>query len=146
MTTRTPTPATSATVPDPTADGATVVDTFLHAVTSGTGIPVEIYAPGATLDATVPGWRLSAEGGDAIAAQYRSWFADPAAFEELERSPLPDGEAVVYLLTWTEEGVPHAGHHCHLFRLDDDGLIASDTVFCGGRWSATLLAEMGAAS
>ncbi len=44
-----------------------------------------------------------------------------------------------------ENGVPHAAHHMHLLRVAD-GRIVSDTVMCGGRWPAGLLAEMEAAS
>jgi hypothetical protein len=120
------------------------VDLFLAAVVDGKGIPVELYASDATLDATVPNWRFTARGPEAIAAEYRRWFGFPAAFEELSRFPLPDGEVVTYLLTWVESGVPHAAHHCHLLVVGDDGQIKSDVVFCGGRWPAGLLAEMAA--
>ena len=44
-----------------------------------------------------------------------------------------------------ERGVPYAAHHCHIFVIDDAGLIVEDRVFCGGRWDAALLAEMEAA-
>lgn len=126
-------------------DGATsTVDVFLAAVVAGEGIPVELYAPDAMLDATVPDWRFTVAGPEAIAAEYGRWFASPGAFEELRRAPTPDGEVVTYLLTWTESDVPHAAHHCHVLTLGDDGRIASDVVFCGGRWPAGLLAEMAA--
>jgi hypothetical protein len=123
----------------------TCIDLFLDAVTSGTGIPSELYAADANLDATVPGWRMSATGGDAIAATYARWFADPAEFDELDRQPVAGGEVVRYLLTWNEHGVPHAAHHCHLLATDADGRITSDTVFCGGRWDAGRLAQMAGA-
>jgi SnoaL-like domain len=125
---------------------ATTIDSFLAAVAEGNGIPVDLYSPDAVLDATVPNWRFMRHGPEAIAAEYRQWFGSPGSFEELNRSPLPDGEAVTYLLTWTESGVPHAAHHCHILVLDDDGRIASDRVFCGGRWPAGLLAQMAAQS
>jgi len=51
----------------------------------------------------------------------------------------PDG-----MKTWTEGGVPHAVHHVHVLAVGD-GRITADTVMCGGRWSAALLAEMEAA-
>jgi hypothetical protein len=121
---------------------ATAVNSFLLAVASGDGIPAELYAPDAVLDATVPNWRYATVGADAIATEYSRWFAAPAAFEELTRSVIDGGEVVTYLLTWVEEGVPHAAHHCHLIGVDEDGRIASDTVFCGGRWPASLLAQM----
>jgi hypothetical protein len=38
--------------------------------------------------------------------------------------------------------VPHGAHHVHVLTTDAEGRIATDTVFCGGRWNATLLAQM----
>ena len=120
----------------------TSTDRFLDAVRAGEGIPADLYADDAVLDATVPGWRMTATGGAAIAATYARWFADPAEFAELWREPVPGGEVVRYVLTWEEHGVPHAAHHCHLLTLDAAGRISADTVFCGGRWDAALLAQM----
>ena len=67
-------------------------------------------------------------------------------FDELRRYPVQGGpaEVVEYTLSWTENGVPHAGHHLHLLTVRDDRIV-SDMVFCGGRWPAALLAEMEAA-
>lgn len=126
--------------------GAGVVDAFLEAVAGGWGPGrAALYTPDATLDATVPNWRFSVAGAEAIASQYATWFRHPGRFEEVERRASPDGEVVTFLLTWEEEGVPHAAHHCHVLSLAADGRIAADRVFCGGRWPAALLAEMGAA-
>lgn len=136
--TTTPTPSTS----HPSEPTTSVVDRFLAAVAGGVGIPADLYADDAHLDATVPGWRLTVDGPEAITTEYGRWFAAPGRFEELGRSPVADGEVVTYLLTWVEDGVPHAAHHCHQLRLDESGRIASDTVFCGGRWDAALLAQM----
>lgn len=122
------------------------VERFLDAISRGGGIPVELFAADAVLDATVPGWRFTVSGAAAVAAQYGQWFADPAAFEELERLPFDGGEAVTYLLTWSERGIPHAAHHCHLLRYDGQGRIIGDRFFCGGRWEAGLLAKMAAAN
>jgi hypothetical protein len=120
----------------------TILDRFLDAVRCGAGIPADLLAAGAELDATVPGWRLRRSGAEAVAAQYSQWFADPATFEELDRQAFPGGAVVTYLLAWEEGGVPHAARHCHVLRFDGDGLIAEDRFFCGGRWDAALLAEM----
>ena len=147
--TSTPTaPLPSPVATDVRPPGSATVDRFLEAVCAGTGIPTELYAPDAILDATVPGWRMSARGGEAIARQYQGWFADPGSFEELTRLPVDggQGEVVTYLLTWIEHGVPHAAHHGHLIRFAPDGRIAADTVFCGGRWPAGLLAQMAEAN
>jgi hypothetical protein len=121
------------------------IDEFLTAVETATIASCEAWSQNAVLDATVPNWRLQATGADAIRAEYGRWFADRAVFEELNRHPVPDiGEIVEYTLRWTENGVPHAAHHMHLLTVRDDHIV-SDLVFCGGRWPATLLAEMEAA-
>lgn len=122
------------------------MDAFLEAVRSGDGIPESLYAPDASVDATVPNWRFTIRGPSAIAAEYGRWFNALGTFEELERVPFADGEVVSYLLSWVEGGVPHAAHHCHRLTVDGGGRIVSDKVFCGGRWSAALLAEMAEAT
>ena len=80
-----------------------------------------------------------------IAAEYSSWFASPSVLESLERLPVDGGEVVRYLHTFDVGGQPHAAHHVHLLQVRDDR-IASDTVFCGGRWGPEVLAEMGPAA
>lgn len=133
---------TTATVPSRLSS---TVDRFLNAVLGGTRVPADVFAADVVLDATVPGWRFTSRGPEAVARQYGTWFAAPAAFEELERLPVEGGEVVTYLLTWEENGVPHAAHHCHVLRFDRDGCIVQDRFFCGGRWDAARLAEMAAA-
>jgi hypothetical protein len=129
-----------------------VVDQFLHAIENAAIPACDAWSADATLDATVPNWRLHAVGADAIRAEYSRWFADQAHFDELRRYSFGDGASelveytlVEYTLSWQENGVPHAGHHMHLLTVRD-GAIVSDTVFCGGRWPASLLADMEAAS
>jgi len=122
------------------------VDRFLAAICSGDGLPQDFFAPDVVLDATVPDWRFMVRGPEAVAGQYSAWFGDVAAFEELDRWAITGGEVLTYLLTWEEGGTPHAAHHCHLLRFDGEGRIAGDQFFCGGRWDATLLAEMAAAN
>lgn len=120
------------------------VGRFLAAV-EGARVPdCDAWADDAVLDATVPNWRLTRRGADAIRAEYERWFADPGRFEQLRRIPTPGGEVVEYLLTWEEQDVPHAAHHVHILEVDEDRIVA-DTVMCGGRWPASLLAEMEAA-
>ena len=121
------------------------VDRFLDAIGAGTGVPAQVLAEDIVIDATVPDWRFTVRGSQAVARQYREWFAVPAKFEELERFQVTGGEVVTYLLTWEENGVPHAAHHCHVLRLDGNGCIAQDRFFCGGRWDAARLAEIAAA-
>ena len=119
----------------------TAVDQFLAAIQAGTIAGCGAWSADAVLDATVPNWRFQLTGPDAIRSEYAKWFGDPGTFEDLRRLPTQDGEVLDYTLTWTEAGVPHAAHHAHILTVED-GLIAADTVLCGGRWPASLLAEM----
>ncbi len=123
-----------------------VIDTFLDAIERGAIGDCDAWSADATLDATVPNWRMQLYGADAIRGEYGRWFADPGRFEELRRYPAAGGitEIVEYTLSWSENGVPHAAHHLHVLTVRDDRIVA-DTVFCGGRWPASLLAEMEAA-
>ena len=122
------------------------VDTFLKAIEAAAIADCDAWSDDATLDATVPNWRLQAAGPDAIRAEYQQWFASPGTISELRRGQLAGGgaEVVEYTLSWSENGVPHAAHHMHLLTVRDDRIVA-DTVMCGGRWPAALLAEMEAA-
>ena len=123
-----------------------VIETFLKAIESAAIPSCDAWSEDATLDATVPNWRLHAAGPEAIRAEYARWFADPGSVRDLRRCPLGDGtgEVIEYTLSWQENGVPHAAHHMHLLTIRGDKIVA-DTVMCGGRWPASLLAEMEAA-
>lgn len=119
------------------------VDTLLAGIEAG-AVPEGLFSEDALLDATVPNWRFSARGADAVREELNRWYADPGTFEELRRLPLPDGELVEFTLSWEERGVPHLCHQAHILRVSA-GQVVSDTAFCGGRWPAPLVAEMAAA-
>ena len=122
------------------------VDSFVAAVESATMPKLEgVFAENAVLDATVPNWRFTVRGDEGIRSELASWYAAAGRFEELTRTPLPDGELVEFVLTWTEDGVPYTCHQAHRLRVSSDR-ISSDTVWCGGRWSQSLLEEMSAAA
>jgi hypothetical protein len=106
----------------------------------------DLFADDAELDATVPQWRFAVRGAERVRAQLAHWFRDRGRFEELRRTVLPDGELVEFTLAWNERGVPHAAHQAHVLRIDAEGRIASDRMWCGGRWPASLLAEMAEAA
>ena len=72
-----------------------VIDKFLHAIETADIPGCDAWSADATLDATVPNWRLHAAGADAIRAEYARWFADPARFDELRRYPVEGGSAEV---------------------------------------------------
>jgi hypothetical protein len=102
------------------------------------------FAAHAVLDATVPEWRFSVRGAGPVEAQMDRWYAGAGHFEEVDRRPVAGGEVVRFSLTWVEDGVPHACHQIHVLELEGDEIVR-DTMFCGGRWPASLLAEMEAA-
>ena len=68
-----------------------VIEKFLHAIETANIPGCDVWSADATLDATVPNWRLHAVGADAIRAEYARWFADPARFDELRRYPVEGG-------------------------------------------------------
>jgi len=117
------------------------VSLFLDAVAAGRGIPPDIYAAGAGLDATVPNWRLEAHGPVAISAQLSGWYGHPGRLFDVIRSPLPGGEVVRFALAWTENGNPMAAHQVHLLDVRE-GAITRHDIWCGGRWDAALQAEI----
>jgi hypothetical protein len=121
------------------------VDEFLEAVEMGTIARCEAFADAVELDATVPNWRFSVRGAEDVRAEFGRWYADRGRFEELHRTPTRHGELVEFTLSWEEQGVPHACHQAHVLQIDD-GAIISDRAWCGGRWPASLLAEMGDAA
>jgi len=114
---------------------------FLAEIAAGHGISRDTWTDDARLDATVPHWRFERVGADAVAGALSGWYDVPIVVENVVRRPLPGGESVELDLSWVEDGIPHAAHQVHLLDLDGDR-IAADTVFCGGRWPASLLAEM----
>jgi len=117
------------------------VERYLAAIKGAAMSTCDALSPEMTLDATVPNWRYQVQGSTAVKAELSRWYADTGAFEELKRTPLPTGELVEFTLRWEEGGVPHAVHQAHVLEVAD-GWITKDRVWCGGRWSATLLAEM----
>jgi hypothetical protein len=116
------------------------VDQLLFGVLSG-DMPDGIFTNDAVLDATVPNWRFTIRGGNAIREQLSQWYAVPGKFEFLDRTPIPGGELVEFTLTWSENGVDHTAHQAHILGVVDN-IVVSDTLFCGGRWPAPLVAEM----
>lgn len=123
-----------------THSDAITIDRLLAGIEAG-DIPEDVFSRNAVLDATVPNWRFSVHGGEAVRSQLNEWFAHPAHYENLERTPLPHGELIEFTLTWQEAGVAHACHQAHILRIDESTVIA-DTAFCGGRWPAPLIAQM----
>ncbi len=128
-----------------TSHPTVAVDQLLDAIAAGDLAGCTSFADDAILDATVPNWRFSVTGSEAVRAELSRWFATTGTFEELTRIDIPGGELVTFTLRWEEDGVPHAAHQAHVLTLDG-ATITRDQAWCGGRWPAALLAEMAAAS
>ncbi|HVA09587.1 MAG TPA: hypothetical protein VNG12_22905 [Acidimicrobiales bacterium] len=121
------------------------IDRYLKAIEQGDMPSCNALSPGVELDATVPNWRFTVSGDQAVRDELARWYADEGTFEELQRTPVPSGELVQFTLRWEEGGVPYAAHQVHILEVAD-GLIARDQVWCGGRWPASLLAQMAEAA
>jgi hypothetical protein len=121
------------------------IERYLAAIEGAAMAGCDVLSSEVILDATVPNWRFSVRGEAAVRAELSRWYADAGSFEELKRTPLPTGELVEFTLRWEQGGVPHAIHQAHIVEVTD-GRISRDQVWCGGRWPATLLAEMAEAA
>ena len=117
------------------------ISRLLDSASNGSGVPKDLYADDAVLDATVPMWRFEAHGATAVAAQLSGWYADPGTITELVRVPLPGGEVVRFTLEWVEHGEPWAAHQVHVLETDGERITRQE-VWCGGRWPAAVLAEI----
>jgi hypothetical protein len=118
-----------------------LISRLLDAATAGTGVPKDLYAEDAVLDATVPMWRFEAHGAAGVARQLSAWYAAPGTITELVREPLPGGEVVRFTLEWTENGEPWAAHQVHLIATEGERILRHE-CWCGGRWPAAVLADI----
>jgi hypothetical protein len=129
----------------PESESAGPIERYLAAIACAAMASCDALSPEVTLDATVPNWRFTVSGDAAVRDELGRWYADSGHFEELKRTPLPTGELVEFTLRWEEGGVPHAVHQAHVVEVHDRQITRAQ-VWCGGRWSATLLAEMAEAA
>jgi hypothetical protein len=121
-----------------------VVSRLLDAVASGTGVPTDLFAADAVLDATVPHFRFAQRGPARVAGQLSSWFADPGELSEVRRTPVEDGEVVAFTLHWLEQGRRMCARQVHLVGVEDDRITRLE-VWCGGRWDPATQEEIAAA-
>lgn len=118
-----------------------VIGRFLSAVEGGTPLGPDVLDDEMVIDATVPSWRFTVRGADAVPDDLSRWYGAPGEFEDLSRTPVPRGELVRFTLHWEEDDVPHTVHQAHVVSAQEGG-VARDEVWCGGRWPASLIAEM----
>lgn len=139
-TTQNPTPTASSPTPSASA-GTDPVAAFLDQLADGGVLDTAIFDDGVVLDSTVPNWRFELVGTDPVCQQLGAWFAIPGEYEWVRRQATPTGELVEFFFCWEENDMPYAAHQLHLLDIEH-GRIWRDTMFCGGRWPAPLLAEM----
>ena len=125
-----------------TTTSTTPLERLYEAAERGLPIDTDVFTNDVVLDATVPMWRFHRHGAADTAAELGRWYADAGHFEEFQTVALPGGAFVEFILTWEQQGVPHACHQAHRLELDADGRIRGIRAWCGGRWPAKLLAEM----
>lgn len=117
------------------------VTRLLAAVAAGAGVPADLYAPTAVLDATVPMWRFEKHGPAAIAAQLSRWFDAPGTLTEVTRSPFPGGEVLRFTLDWVDDAGPWVARQVHVLTTDGTRITRQE-AWCGGRWDAALQARI----
>lgn len=94
-----------------------------------------LYADDAFVDLHVPRWRVQIEGKEKVLA-----FVDAEEFHDgyhvprWSASPTPDGWVVEVQPHYTFNGGPAMSENIQRIRLNDDGLIAWQSVHCTGIW------------
>lgn len=124
-----------------TTSSSDPVSQYLTAIETATIAACPAIAADMTFDATVPEWRFQVEGATKVREELGRWYGTPGTFEDMTRTAIPGGELVQFLLRWVEDGVDFAVHQAHVLEVAGDRIVR-DTTWCGGRWSATLQAEM----
>jgi hypothetical protein len=118
-----------------------LVTRYLESIEQGVMVDCDALGPDVELDATVPNWRFAVRGRTDVVNELARWYAHPGSFEEVSRTPIPGGELASFTLKWEEDGVPHAAHQVHILEVTGAHITRAQ-VWCGGRWPASLLAEM----
>ena len=121
------------------------IDRFTQAIETASVGEAGVFAPDAVLDATVPQLAVHRQWRRKHRGRARSLVRRPRTFRGDPPHRLPDGELVEFVLTWEEDGEPHMCHQAHVIEVHD-GLITRDRAWCGGRWGASLQAEMAEAA
>ncbi len=118
------------------------VEGYLAAIEGASMSECDVLSPDVVLDATVPHWRFSIRGADAVRTERSRWYGQPGGFEELRRTPPPAGES-----GWSSPALgggrrsPCRVHQAHI--LEVNRLGASLGTRCGvAAGAATPLAEM----
>ena len=95
------------------------IDRFTQAIETASIGEAGVSAPNTVLEATVPLWRLAVTRN-----QHRGRVGPvvrrPRSFEEMRRTPLPNGELVEFVHTWEKDGEPHVSHQATTSRSATD--------------------------
>jgi len=102
-----------------------------------------LYHPDVLLDAHVPNWRFQLQGRHAVAEATGTGLPGPGRFASFDVEPTASGDLLVQF-QWHQDD--HEGgqvsRELHLWRLDDDGRIVEQVLFCAGIWDRQLQAQM----
>ena len=104
------------------------VGRYLAAIEQARMGDCDVLNPDVLLDATVPNWRYSVRGNEAVRTELSRWYGNAGTFEELTRTELPSGELVEFSLRWEEDVIPHAVHQAHILRQQVLHTVAEDGV------------------
>lgn len=122
-----------------------IADSYRKAVEAGDQAALaELYDPDVLLDAHVPNWRFQVQGREAVAAR-TAVLPGPGQFASFEAEATSSGDVVVQF-EWrqSEDSGGAVVRELHLLRLDDNGRIAEQLVFCAGVWDPELQTRMAA--
>lgn len=103
---------------------------------------VDLYHPEALLDAHVPNWRFQVQGREAVAAR-TAGLPRAGRFAAFEAEPLASGDVLVQF-EWRQHGEDGGAvvRELHVLRLDGEGRIGEQLLFCSGVWDPELQARM----
>ena len=90
------------------------IERYLAAIEGAAMASCDALSADVVVDATVPNWRFTLHGEAAARDEFGRWYSHPGCFEDLTRTPLPDGELIEFTLSWEEDGVPHSVHQAHV--------------------------------
>lgn len=130
--------------------GESLAMAFLNAVQSGDMRPLRRhYAEDVILDGTVPRWRFSIQGIEAVLEQLEEWFPSQGELSDVRTTAGDDRLVIEFERRWTRpvENDMHPELVCirqiHVLTVSD-GLIIEHCGQCAGIWSSADMARIAA--
>ena len=130
--------------PQSATDRQALADRYRTAVETGALDALTVlYHPDALLDAHVPNWRFQRQGRQGVAETTGNGLPGPGRFATFDVEPTTSGDLLVQF-EWRQDEAEggHVSRELHVWRLDDQGRIVEQIVFCAGIWDPQLQAQM----